>query len=254
MTNWSFRTQLEPLDLKLIRLHGSHLLVSCLVPGSNSWKESFIDLDTYMGNIDGGLHWGFQYFYESSRNVRLEGDSIKAECCDISGNWQDNEVEVLSRLFNNQGVVDVIIPIYHAPNDLVEGCKDITLRGTILSAKCFNGSDYHESSLDLNNFIGNIDGNLQWQSWDFRSSSGSVWLEGSSIVAECATVSIQVKTSHMDLRGMLKNNNGTLMCLSSFLPPPPYEDISSPISPVSHQRVDRQLHHNTRHTGTPFWR
>jgi hypothetical protein len=44
-------------------------------------------------------------------------------------------------------------------------------------------------------------------------------------------LSARLNDTSLDLIGKLKNTNGTLTCLSPFLPPP-YEEVESPISPV----------------------
>ncbi|CAE6358175.1 unnamed protein product [Rhizoctonia solani] len=55
-----------------IRLADGHWLVASLQDSEGNWHESTIDLDHFIGNIDGKLTWGKTEFSQSTQNIWLD--------------------------------------------------------------------------------------------------------------------------------------------------------------------------------------
>jgi len=56
----------------------------------------------------------------------------------------------------------VVLSTYAANLDIISGCKDLSLSGTVLSATCQRGDGTYDSmSIDLDQCIVNVNGYLQ---------------------------------------------------------------------------------------------
>ncbi|KDN43346.1 hypothetical protein RSAG8_06130, partial [Rhizoctonia solani AG-8 WAC10335] len=55
-----------------IQLADGHYLVAELQDSEGNWHQSSIDLNEYIGNIDGKLTWGESNFSESTQNIWLD--------------------------------------------------------------------------------------------------------------------------------------------------------------------------------------
>ncbi|CAE6514406.1 unnamed protein product [Rhizoctonia solani] len=55
-----------------IQLADGHYLVAELQDSEGNWHQSSIDLNDFIGNIDGKLTWGEKNFSESTKNIWLD--------------------------------------------------------------------------------------------------------------------------------------------------------------------------------------
>ena len=90
--------------------------------------------------------------------------------------------------------------------------KDIHLEGATLFADCAkaDGEEFSSSRLDLDNMIGNIDGNFQWGESSFSQSAQNIRLEGSTLYAELQTPSGNWQDASVNLDEHIGNMDGEL--------------------------------------------
>ena len=89
--------------------------------------------------------------------------------------------------------------------------SNIYLSGNTLCAVCKDsqGND-HNSSINLNNLIGNIEGKLTWGESNFAASSSNISLSGSTLSAQCKDSNGNVHNSSINLDNYISNIEGTL--------------------------------------------
>lgn len=61
-------------------LRESTLIITPRSSESDIIAPTEVNLDAYVGNIEGKLVWGFSGFTETSENIRLEGTFLLASC------------------------------------------------------------------------------------------------------------------------------------------------------------------------------
>ena len=89
--------------------------------------------------------------------------------------------------------------------------SNIYLKGTNLCATCLDSQgNKHDSSIDLNNYIGNIEGTLTWGKCNFAASSSNINLSGSIICADCKDSKGNSHHSAIYLDNYISNIEGTL--------------------------------------------
>lgn len=67
---------------------------------------SQVDLDKFIGNINGELQWGFEGFGQTSRELRLEGHCLVAECQLPSGtHYQKSSFNLSTKLCEENGTL-----------------------------------------------------------------------------------------------------------------------------------------------------
>ncbi|KAB5587825.1 hypothetical protein CTheo_8733 [Ceratobasidium theobromae] len=86
--------------------------------------------------------------------------------------------------------------------------------GHVLVAECCDeGGNWHWSSIDLNQFIGNEDGYFMWDGVNFSHSGSNISLEGSKLCAslQCADGSWNEEYQGIELGDRIANINGQLV-------------------------------------------
>ena len=86
--------------------------------------------------------------------------------------------------------------------------SNIYLSGTTLYATCQDSE--HTSSINLNNYIGNIEGTLTWGECNFAGSSSNFSLSGAVLSAECRDSDGNTHTSSINLNNYISNQEGAL--------------------------------------------
>lgn len=69
-----------------------------------------------------------------------------------------------------------------------------------------------DSTIDLNNCLGNIDGSFECGSTDYALSAANVTLSGSTISADLYNAVGNLARTSIDLNKVLTNNKGNLQC------------------------------------------
>lgn len=94
-----------------ISLEG-HILTAELKRNDDSWRAAQVDLDMFLGNINGKFSWGMKAFSATARSVRIDGSVLKAELKSSSGSWNNAEYELSQKLLNNDGAFHAIdVPV-----------------------------------------------------------------------------------------------------------------------------------------------
>jgi hypothetical protein len=68
-----------------------------------SWNDSSINLNNYIGNIDGHLTWGESNFAQTSQNISVSGGTLYASCQRMDGSWNDSSLNLDNYVTNNDG-------------------------------------------------------------------------------------------------------------------------------------------------------
>ena len=95
--------------------------------------------------------------------------------------------------------------------DFARSCGDLKLTdGRFLSASCKDRSaNYRNTSLDLNNRIGNQDGRLTTRG-GYVSTCKNIGLNGNFLQADCRTYKGDWRSTNFDLNSDISNNDGNL--------------------------------------------
>ena len=90
---------------------------------------------------------------------------------------------------------------------------DIKLEGSQLKARCKDrAGSYHDSAVELNNYIANIDGLLKWRpNGNFVASSRIVVLAGSVLKGHSKTREGAWRYTSINLDEKISNYNGKLI-------------------------------------------
>lgn len=98
-----------------------------------------------------------------------------------------------------------------ATGNFSQTCKDIEFNDSTLTANCrtINGT-YEVSSIDLNPYIENVDGQLEWQPGNFIATCNTSMIYGPILEAECKTRDQRFVSTEIDLDEHIANIDGTL--------------------------------------------
>ncbi len=101
-----------------------------------------------------------------------------------------------------------------ATGQFSQTCKDISIDGSTLTATCEKADGYTPSttSIDLNPYIANLDGTLDWDGDKFALTCDNIGLAGASrLRAECERADGQTSLgTYIDLNEHITNIDGTL--------------------------------------------
>ena len=193
-----------------IVLDGSVLKAKCK-DLEGSFQSSDINLNSYITNLEGKLDWALGgNFAATSHDLQFCGPStLQAICKQTSG----GEVLASINLDEHIGNIDGHLMFKRErPGGFSATSKDIHLSGAELQAKCqANDGSYKDSTLDLNKYIGNIEGCLEWHSAGFADSSKDISLSGSSyLLAKCQTSQGSYYATAINLDELVINVDGQL--------------------------------------------
>ena len=86
-----------------INVSDAILSAQCEKEGGSGFAPSTLNLDDYLGNINGSFRWGSQIFSHSAQNISNEGAILTAELQDESGNWRSASVDLDEHIANMNG-------------------------------------------------------------------------------------------------------------------------------------------------------
>ncbi|KAJ4000579.1 hypothetical protein F5050DRAFT_1708822 [Lentinula boryana] len=92
---------------KPLRLVGSILHAECRRAGQKEYVHSELDLNSYIGVIDGQLVWGREGFFLVSQNIRLEEFTLHAECKTDSETTSHSSLDLSRYLQTYDGILGV---------------------------------------------------------------------------------------------------------------------------------------------------
>jgi len=85
-----------------ISMHGSKLVAHCRRI-DQSYKKTAINLDRYIGNINGVLSWDDGNFSQTCRNVHARGGVLKAVCERRNGSLKKTSIDLDEGISNING-------------------------------------------------------------------------------------------------------------------------------------------------------
>ncbi|KAG8769295.1 hypothetical protein FRC12_005050, partial [Ceratobasidium sp. 428] len=92
-----------------IRLEGSNILSAlCNRKDKSSSERSQIDLDQFIGNIDGSFKWGDKSFSHSSSNISLNGSILRGSLRKIDGQMRRSSIDLDEHIANVGGVLTYV--------------------------------------------------------------------------------------------------------------------------------------------------
>jgi CVNH domain len=110
--------------------------------------------------------------------------------------------------------LNLVIGNAWATGQFSQTCKDISINGSTLTATCEQADGYTLSttSIDLNSYIANLDGTLDWDGDKFALTCDNIGLAGASrLRAECERADRQSSLgTYIDLNDHIANIDGTL--------------------------------------------
>ena len=215
-----------PPPFKNFRLENPILHVDCWL--KPTYAPCSIDLDSCIGNVDGQLTQGSAAFSKTSRNIDLEDTYLTAVCQAKSGEWitsrlelnkvlilhydslveatRTGEVAVIDRKAQEEEEDKAQVPV-EQPS---EPFKNFRLENSILHVDCWLKPTYAPCSIDLDSYIGNVDGQLTQGSAAFSKTSRNIDLEDTYLMAECQVKPGEWVTSRLELTEVLILHYDTL--------------------------------------------
>ena len=192
-----------------ITLDGSLLKARCM-DLSGTYLDASIDLNNCIANIDGELKWQANGdFIETSRIVCIFQMYLECDCKTKAGSWQRSSVYLDERIANCNGSL-----VFTFPGAFSISSTDIKLEGTQLKARCRDrqGSYQDDASIELNNYIANIDGELKWlPNGDFIDTSRNLSITGSTLKCESRSIEGSWRDTSIELDEKISNYNGKLI-------------------------------------------
>ncbi|KAH7025685.1 Cyanovirin-N [Microdochium trichocladiopsis] len=96
-------------------------------------------------------------FWDSSQEVTLEDNILRASCQDVEGNWQTTEINLNDFLGNSNGIFEWGGGGWHGT------ATNYRLEGPVLVAQLDDGNgEWPEAKIDLNERITNNNGQLEF--------------------------------------------------------------------------------------------
>ena len=201
-----------------LRLDAGFLEAECK-DGSGRYQLSKINLNSYIANVDGQLTWSSGgNFISSSTDLKCVGAAtLQATCMKNNGEKVTSKIDLDDAISNRNGSLLCILS--NAPGYYSATSKNVSLAGTVLKADCkTDKGDYQESSIDLNDFISNVDGCLEWRNGMFAANCQNFGLDSSSfLLAECKDESGTYYRAAINLDHHIINANGVLQMYTDRL-------------------------------------
>lgn len=100
-------------------------------------------------------------FYNSCRDVELNGSTLSAQCQSKEGYWGYSEIDLNDYIGNREGYFDTRTDRFY------ETATDVYLEGSVLHADMKDSYGYYQGdqTIDLNLFITNDDGQLKFKQY-----------------------------------------------------------------------------------------
>jgi hypothetical protein len=98
------------------------------------------------------------------------------------------------------------------PFSLIDGCREFAIDKNVLSAECkkADGQTWVDSTIDLDQYFGNIEGKFTWGEKGFSQSADSISVVDGLLIAQLKTSSGKYTDDQVDLDVFFQNNDGVL--------------------------------------------
>ncbi|KAI1385973.1 Cyanovirin-N [Hypoxylon trugodes] len=164
------------LTSKQVELRGSWL-VAAVRKGDGSWTEARLDLNDYLGNNDGAFDVAMNKWYDSALDwsCHLRGTVLCAQLRNIAGEFASETSINLDLFIRNR---DGILEFQNLGDSLFLYTASLTLdnaklRGLVVG----RDGKFHTSTIDLDDYYGNINGRFEANERHFSRSGRNFGLE-----------------------------------------------------------------------------
>jgi hypothetical protein len=192
------------------RLEGTVLHVACR-RSAGGWNGSQLNLNHYLGNKNGVFDWEGENFNSTAKDLRFEGSTLSAHLETLENTWLEASVDLEFHLTNEDGHLMIAEVHRSGPSGFAESCRNAIMHGGVLHAECFTVTgEVRNSSINLDECLGNSDGVFRWGWENFSASAQDVRLDGTFLHARLATVSGEWRSACTDLQAQIRNIEGKL--------------------------------------------
>jgi hypothetical protein len=193
--------------IRNVRLEGTVLIAECQT-STGDWQQSLLNLDHYLGNQDGFFDWQGKNFSWTAKDLQLKDTMLSACLKTMQATWLEASVDLNYRLTNKDGHL-MIAEVHQSRFD--DTYRNAVINGGVLHAECFTLiGEVRKSSINLDQCIGNHNGNFHWGGCNFSATAQNVRLEGSHLHARLATLTGEWHDACTDLQAHIKNIEGNL--------------------------------------------
>jgi hypothetical protein len=147
-----------------------------------------------------------EMFSQSTFNISINKGILKADCRRKDGTTKRSQIDLDRYIANDNGAL-----VFRPDGNFSKTCTDITISDGILHclAQQANGQFRQETQLDLNNFIRNNDGTLEWQENPVQFTRFTI--NNGVLSAESHMWNGSTKRSSLNLDDWIGNNDGQLV-------------------------------------------
>ncbi|KAG8872888.1 hypothetical protein FRB98_009306 [Tulasnella sp. 332] len=120
---------------KNIRLEGSSLQADCLAADNETYQSSSLDINEILGNDDGSFTFRFGGWFQSAKNINLDGAVLKADLRRATYGWNDEQTLDLDlHIANIDGALKLVNTSSYDPDH--DTLYDITqdYKGNLISS------------------------------------------------------------------------------------------------------------------------
>ncbi|KAF9965014.1 hypothetical protein BGZ65_000922, partial [Modicella reniformis] len=166
----------------------------------------------FLGNIDGKFTWDKKLFQELARGTKLEEAVLSAELRKTDGSWGSDSFDLRDVIMNNDGVFQVV------PRTFMRSSRNVRLDSDVLNMLRAdlqrNNGTWCDAAIDLNMFLGNIDGKFTWNKMRFQVSARGTKLEEFVLSAQLRKINGSWVSDSFDLRDFIINNDGVFQAVN----------------------------------------
>jgi hypothetical protein len=183
------------------------LLAGKLLSLNKQSNYASINLDNFIGNLDGKLTWEDNGFAKNCRDCKLNLSKLTCSCQKSDGiSSTSSEINLNERISNVDGKFSVFWIFNFSLVDgrgFKSGVK-MLIRSKLLNSK----GEFISAELDLNQFISNINGYLIWNNSGFTKNCGYCNLKYLVLSCKCQDMKGNFKDSSLNLNGRIGNHDG----------------------------------------------
>lgn len=87
---------------------GKTILRAELKRNDGTWRDAAVDLNMFLGNIDGKFTWRQRAFSQTAQSLTMDGSVLCAQLKNKNGSWVQARYELRNSLLNNDGVFEAV--------------------------------------------------------------------------------------------------------------------------------------------------
>jgi len=172
-----------------------------------------INLDNYLGNLDGSLDWESREFTDSCKECKLVLSKLSCNCLRLDSTYLTSEIDLNDRISNSDGFFKVDFVMTLSLTDKTKGYRE---KDTMIATSYLLNSrgTFTKQEIDLNLFISNYNGFLIWRGSEFSTSCGECNLRSNVLSCKCLDLKGNKRDSSINLNGRIINDDGKFKVLN----------------------------------------